>query len=189
MDSNHDTQIQNLQCYRYTTRHQRRVKISGEPFLFQPRELLLLGLLLEVGEDGFGRLAMGEGGGVDADGSGPGVERFPLGVEFFQGAARVGGLQERAIAVFDPLVKMLGAGIEPDHGADLREEFAVLSRNDDPAASGHDQADASDEALQDFGFEGAEMFFAVLFENDGDGLSRFAGHKGVGIDEGEAGEG
>ena len=22
MDSNHDTQIQNLQCYRYTTRHQ-----------------------------------------------------------------------------------------------------------------------------------------------------------------------
>ena len=189
MDSNHDTQIQNLQCYRYTTRHQRKTKISGEPFLFQPRELLLLGLLLEVGEDGFGRLAMGEGGGVDADGSGPGVEGFSLGVEFFQGAARVGGLQERAIAVFDPLVKMLGVGIEPDHGADLREEFAVLSRGDDPAASGHNQADASDQALQDFGFEGAEMFFALLFENAGDGLSRFPGHEGVGIDEGKAGEG
>lgn len=165
------------------------VDLTRGPGVFQLRGLLLLGLLLEVGEDGFGGLAVGEGGGVDADGSGPGVERFPLGVEFFQGAARVGGLQERAIAVFDPLVKMLGAGIEPDHGADLREEFTVLSRSDDPAASGHDQADASDKALQDFGFEGAEMFFAVLFENDGDGLSRFAGHKGVGIDEGEAGEG
>lgn len=165
------------------------LKISGVPFQFQLRELLLLGLLLEVGEDGFSGLAMGEGGRVDADGSGPGVEGFPFGVEFFQGATRVGGLQERTVAVFDPLVKMIGAGIEPDHGADLREEFAVLSRSDDPAASGHDQADASDEALQDFGFEGAEMFFAVLFENTGDGLTRFAGHEGVGIDQSEAGEG
>ena len=28
MDSNHDTQIQNLQCYRYTTRHRKLLFIN-----------------------------------------------------------------------------------------------------------------------------------------------------------------
>ena len=162
---------------------------TPEPGVFQLRGLLLLGLLLEVGEDGFRGLSVGEGGGVDADGGGPGVKRLPLGVEFFQGTAGIGGLQERAVAVFDPLVKLLGAGVEPNHGADLREKFTIFFGNDDAAAGGHDQADASDQALQHFGFKRTEMFFALLLENDGDGLSRLPGHKGVGIDEGEAGEG
>ena len=152
--------------------------------------ILLLGLLLLQGvEDGFGGLAVGEGAGVDADGGGFAVEGFALAVEFLDGAAGVRGLEERAFAVFDALVEMLGAGVEPHHGADLREEFAVCRGNYNAAAGGDDEADASDEALQDLGFEGAEMFLAVLLENGGDGLPRCLRHKGVGVDQSEAGEG
>lgn len=159
------------------------------PGVFQLRGLLLLGLLLEVGEDGFGRLAVSEGGGVDAQGGGFPVEGFALVVEFFQGPPGVGGLEERALAVFDPLVEMLGAGVEPDHGTDMGEKFAVLGGNDNATAGGDDEADASDQALQGFGFEGAEMFLAMPLENGGDRLTRFLGHQGVGINQSEAGEG
>ena len=143
---------------------------------------------MEAGEDGFGGLAVGEVAGVDADGGGFAVEGFALAVEFFDGAAGVGGLQEGAFAVFDALVELVGAGVEPDDGADLREELAVGLAGDESAAGGDDEADASDEGLQDSGFEGAEVFLAVLFENGGDGLSGFLRDEGVGIDEGEAGE-
>ena len=34
MDSNHDKQIQNLQCYRYTTRQNEPLYISRNVFLF-----------------------------------------------------------------------------------------------------------------------------------------------------------
>ena len=163
--------------------------ISRLPGFFQLPGLLLLGLLLEVGEDGFGRLAVGEGGGVDADAGGFPVEGFALVVKFFQGPPGVGGLEERALAVFEPLVEMLGAGVEPHHGADLGEKFAVLGGNDNATAGGDDEADASDQALQGLGFEDAEMFLAMPLENGGDGLTRFLGHEGVGIDQGEAGEG
>ena len=167
----------------------RTINPTRLPGFFQLRGLLLLGLLLEVGQDGFGGLAVGEGGGVDADGGGFPVEGFALVVEFLQGPPGVGGLEERALAMFDPLVEMLGAGVEPDHGADLREKFAVLRGNDNTTAGGDDEADASDQALQDLGFEGAEMALAMPLENGGDGLTRFLGHEGVGIDQGEAGEG
>jgi len=151
--------------------------------------ILLLGLLLlQGGEDGCGGLAVGEGSGVDADGGGFAVEGFALAVEFLDGAAGVVGLEERAFAVFDALVELFRAGVEPDHGADLREQFAVFFGNDDAAAGRHNEADAADEALQDFGFDRAEVIFAVLFEDRGDGLSGFLRDEGVGIDEGEAGE-
>jgi hypothetical protein len=140
------------------------------------------------GEDGFGGLAVGEVGRVDADGGGFAVEGFAGAVEFFECAAGVGGLEQGAFAVFDALVKVIGAGVEPDDGADLGEELAVGGGGDESAAGGHDEADAADEALQGAGFEGAEVFLAVLFENGGDGLAGFLRDEGVGIDEGEAGE-
>jgi hypothetical protein len=149
----------------------------------------LLGLLLLQGvEDGFGGLAVGQGAGIETDGGGLAIEGFALAVEFLDGAAGVGGLEERAFALFDPLVELFRAGVEPDHGADLREKFTVFLRDDNPAAGGDDQADAADQTLQDFGFERAEVVFAVLLEDRGDGLSGFLRNKGIGIDEGEAGE-
>ncbi len=146
-------------------------------------------LLLQGGEDGFGGLAVGEGAGVDADGGGFAVKGFALAVEFLEGATGDGGLEEGAFAVFNALVEMVGGGVEPDDGADLREESAVLFDGDDAATGGDDEPDTSDEALQHFAFERAEMVFAVLLENGVDGLSGFLRDEGVGVDEGEAGEG
>lgn len=146
-------------------------------------------MVLEAGENGFGGLAVGEVGGVDAEGGGLAVEGFALAVEFFDGAAGVGRLEQGAFAVADALVEVLGGGVEPDDGSDLREEAAVFLDGDDAAAGGNDEADAADEGLEDFGFEGAEMCFAVLPENFRDGLSGLLRDEGVGIDQGETGEG
>jgi len=151
--------------------------------------LLLLLLLAEQGEDRFGGLAVGQVGGVDAQGGGFPVEGFSLAVEFLDGAAGIGGLQQGALAVFDALVEMVGSGVEPDHGADLREELAVFFDGDNAAAGGDDQTDAADEALQDPGFQRPEVFLAVTSENGGDRLSGFLRNEGVGVDEGKAGEG
>lgn len=148
-----------------------------------------MGLLLKVGEDGFGGLAVGEGGGVDAGGGDLGVKRFALLVEFFQRAAGVGGLEQGALAVLDALVELVGVGVEPDNGADLREKFPVLPDGDDASAGGDDETDAADEALEDFCFECAEMVLAVLFENGGDGLPGLLRNEGVRIDEREPGKG
>ena len=110
----------------------------------KPRVSLLLCLLLQGGEDGFGGLAVGEGAGVDAEGGGFLVEGFSGAVEFLDGAAGGGGLEQGAFAVFDALVEMIRAGVEPDDGTDLREKFSVLLGGDDAAAGGDDEADASD---------------------------------------------
>jgi hypothetical protein len=172
-----------------TPRGNTTYKLSRLPGVFQLRGLLLLGLLLEVCEDGFGGLAVGEGVGVYAEGRGFPIEGFALVVELLQGPPGVGGLKERALAVFDPLVELLGAGVEPDHGADLRKKSAVFLGRNHPAAGGNDETDASDQALQDLGFEGAKIRLAMPLEYGGDRLTCFPGHEGVGIDQGEAGEG
>ena len=150
---------------------------------------MLLGLLLQRGQNSFGGLAVGEVARVDADGGGVAVKGFALAVEFFDGAPGVGRLEERTFAVFDALVEMLGAGVEPDDGADLREELPVFFDGDDAAAGGDDESDAADESLQDFGFQRAEMFLTVLLENGGNGLSGFLRDERVGVDEREAREG
>ena len=141
-----------------------------------------------MGEDGFGGLAVGQVGGVDAETGGLAVEGFTGAVKFVDGAARIGGAEQRAFAVFDALVKHFGAGIEPDDGADLREDFPVFRDRDDAASSGDDETDASDEALQDFGFEGAEMFLSVLLEDGRNGLPGLLRDERVGVDESESGE-
>ena len=151
--------------------------------------MLLLLLLAEQGEDGFGGLAMGKIGGVDAESGGFAVKGLSLAVEFLDGAAGIGGLQQGALAVFDALVEMVGTGVEPDHGADLREESAVFVDGDNAAAGGDDQTNAADEALQDPGFQRPEVFLTVTSENGGDRLSGFLRDEGVGVDEGESGEG
>ena len=87
-----------------------------------------------------------------------------------------------------PLVQVLRAGIKPDNGADLSKELAIFLNCDGAAAGGDDKSDAADQALNDFGFQRAKVFFAVLFENRGNGLSRFVRDKRVGIDQREAGE-
>lgn len=84
---------------------------------------------------------------------------------------------------------MVGAGIEPDNGADLGEELAVFGGRNDPAAGGNDQTDAADQLLEDSTFKFTEVFFAVLPEKVGNRLSGFSHDKVVGIDEGEAGRG
>ena len=144
--------------------------------------------MLEVGEDGFGGLAVGQVAGVDAEVGGFAVERFAGAVKFVDGAAGVGGAEERAFAVFDALVEQFGAGIEPNDGTDLREDGPVLLYSDDAASGRDDETDASNEALQNFGFECAEMFLAVLLEDGRDGLPGLLRNKRVGVDECESGE-
>ena len=150
--------------------------------------LLLRLLLLEMGEDGFGGLAVRQVGGVDAETGGLAVEGFAGAVKFVDGAAGVGGAEQGALAVFDALVKQLGGGIEPDNGADLREDFPVFRRRNDAASGGDDETDASNKALQDFGFEGAEVFLAMLLEDSRDSLPGLLRDECVGVDESESGE-
>lgn len=140
-------------------------------------------------EHGFGCLTMGEFARVDTDGGGFAVERLSRAVEFLDRPPGIGGLQERSLAVLDPLVQMLGAGIQPDHRPDLRKQFAIFLAHDDASAGGDDQADAADESLQDTAFEGAKMLLTLGAENFRDASSRFLRHKRVGIDQGEAGQG
>jgi hypothetical protein len=153
------------------------------------QELLLGLLLLQAGEDSFGGLAVGELAGVDAEGRRLAVERFAGAVEFLDGAAGVVGLEEGAFAVLHPLVEVLQTGVEPHNGSDLGKKLAIGLPGDDAAAGGDDEADASDQALQGGGFEGAEMFFAVFAENGGDGFAGLLRDERVGIDERESGEG
>jgi len=150
--------------------------------------LLLCLLLLEVGEDGFGGLAVGKVAGVDAEVGGLAVERFAGAVKFVHRAAGVGGAEERAFAVFDALVEQFGTGIEPNDGADLWQDGPVLLHSDDAASGRDDETDASDEALQNFGFEGSEMFLAVLLEDGRDGMTGLLRDECVGVDESESGE-
>lgn len=131
---------------------------------------------------------MGEVAGIYADGSRFPVEVLAGVVEILEGSARIVRLQEGAFAEAHALVEVVRAGIKPDDGADLREQAAILRRDDDAAAGGHDETDASDEAPQGRCFQLAEMLFAVLFENFGDGKPGFLGDEGVGVDEGESGE-
>lgn len=139
-------------------------------------------------EDGLGGLSVGEAGRVDAHAGSFAVEGFAGLVKVLQGAARVGGLEKGAFAVAHALMKVVGVGIKPDDRADLREEGAIFGGNDDAAARGDDQADASDEALQGGCFESAEVLLAVSAEDFGDGQGGLLGDKGVGIDKGETGE-
>ena len=99
-------------------------------------------------KDGFGGLAVGEVGGVDADVGGVAVEGFALAVEFFEGAAWILGLQEGAFAASDALVEVFGAGVEPDNGADLAEDAPVFFGKNHTTACGHDEADAADQTTQ-----------------------------------------
>ena len=116
------------------------------------------------------------------------VERFARAVKFLDSAAGVFGLEQRAFAVLHPLVKMVGARIEPNNGSDLRQNTPVFRDRDNAPASRDDESDASDQGFEDFCFDRAEMFLAVLPENRGDRLPCFLRNKGVGVDEGEAGE-
>lgn len=81
MDSNHDKQIQNLQCYRYTTRQWGRLAKmpTGGGFFNRKGEAVLV-LVAQGGEDGFGGLAVCEVAGVDTDTGGFAVEGFAFAV-------------------------------------------------------------------------------------------------------------
>jgi hypothetical protein len=70
----------------------------------------------------------------------------------------------------------------------LREDFPVFRRRNDAASGGDDETDASNKALQDFGFEGAEVFLAMLLEDGRDSLPGLLRDECVGVDESESGE-
>lgn len=93
---------------------------------------------LQGGEDGFGGLTVGEVGGVDARGGGFAVEVFAGTVEIFQGAAGIVGLQQGAFAVFDALMQLVGAGVEPNNGTNLAQQGAVFLGHNHPATGGDD---------------------------------------------------
>eukprot|EP01022_Parablepharisma_sp_SALTPOND_P033114 TRINITY_DN881_c1_g1_i23.p1 TRINITY_DN881_c1_g1~~TRINITY_DN881_c1_g1_i23.p1 ORF type:complete len:1292 (+),score=465.19 TRINITY_DN881_c1_g1_i23:16524-20399(+) len=98
------------------------------------------------------------------------VQRVALAREFFQLAARVGGLQQRAVLVAPgALEDLVDTGAQVDDGAALLEVFAILGAQDGAAAGGQHDVGLGRELADDLGFAAAEILLALDLEDHRDG--------------------
>lgn len=123
------------------------------------------GRTLQGSEDGFGSLSVGEMPRINPDAATLLIERFPCSVEFGEGLSGIVGLEERALAMFDPLVELVGVGIEPDDWSDLWKNAAVFFRADNPSTSGNHETNTPDESPENSCFDFPKIIFAVLAED------------------------
>lgn len=110
------------------------------------------------------------------------IDGFPLGEEFADAFLRVFGLEEGPVGLMlDAFPDGIGRSPEANNQCVCFKAGEVVGVGGEAAAGGDDQAFPLGEFLDEHGFAGAEVIFAVLFKNARNGQAHDRFDLGVGV--------